>query len=339
MGVKVDIEIASPKVTKNSRISGMMDSVERIYLRILRAAVLVIATGLIIYAACLGVWSFYKIFQSPNSVVEQPAVVVADDITDAAMSAAPVDKKSGEPKIDPAHQKFYGDFVTRYYALFQHKFEPFRQQEDKRLTRDQFDDAFIDSQARMAAVAKGDLSFETDKQDLEQLLAVMTDASAKPVTQKRLQEYRKAKKVQVARKVQQTRTEYRSGWNRYSTACDDWFYTPYGCAERRAVEVPYTQTVYSMAYPEGTQSHTDIFRAFQDRFYQLLNARRQENRSVAENKRGTIAEGNVQGKLTLLTVLQILGGFLVLMFFFLLIAIERHQRSLVMGQSVTDVID
>jgi hypothetical protein len=38
--------------------------------------------------------------------------------------------------------------------------------------------------------------------------------------------------------------------------------------------------------------------------------------------------GIANGHLSLVTALQIAGGFLVLMFFFLLIAIERHQRRI-----------
>jgi type VI protein secretion system component VasF len=67
---------------------------------------------------------------------------------------------------------------------------------------------------------------------------------------------------------------------------------------------------------------------FQDRFYKLLQKRRDANRAEAENERASIAAGIVDGKLTLWTALQILAGFIVLMFFFLLIAIERHQRRL-----------
>jgi TRAP-type C4-dicarboxylate transport system permease small subunit len=43
-------------------------------------------------------------------------------------------------------------------------------------------------------------------------------------------------------------------------------------------------------------------------------------------ERETIVEGISNGKANLWTALTLTLGFLVLMFFFLLIAIERHQR-------------
>lgn len=148
------------------------------------------------------------------------------------------------------------------------------------------------------------------------------------MTRQRLQRYKAARKVRVGRRVQRTRTEYRQGWNRYSMDCPDWYYPPYGCSERRAVQVPYTETVYSMQYPEGTQSHSQIFRAFQDRFFTLLNQRRHDSRLKAEMERNDIVLGNIEGRLSLWDALKILGAFLLLMFFFLLIAIERHQRRI-----------
>jgi hypothetical protein len=156
----------------------------------------------------------------------------------------------------------------------------------------------------------------------------MSEAAVKPQTQQRLQQYKGAKKVRVGRKVQRSRTETRSGWNSYSTSCENWYLSPMGCSEQRSVQVPYTETVYGMQFPKGTQTHTQIFRAFQDRFFSLLQQRRAANGAAAQRKREEIGMGNIMGKLTLWTALQILAGFLVLMFFFLLIAIERHQRRL-----------
>jgi hypothetical protein len=83
-----------------------------------------------------------------------------------------------------------------------------------------------------------------------------------------------------------------------------------------------------MRYPDGTQSHLQIFRAYQDRYFQLLTQRRAANTARAQASREGIVAGIATGKQNLWTVLTLVGGFLVLMFFFLLIAIERHQRRL-----------
>ncbi len=313
------------------RFGTMLDRAESIYLRVLRAIILIIATLMIIYASWLTVSSLYKIAQSPESIQEKVAAVSADDLTDAEMPETDVGNVAAgdePPTVNPAHQKFYASFVSQYYALFRSKFEPFRQADDKRLSKDEFDDSFVKSAERLKSVSDGELSFEEDKADLEALLAVMTEAADKPATQQRLQKYKAAKKVKVSRKVQRTRTEYRNGWDRYSTDCPGWFYEPTGCRTRRAVQVPYTQTVTSMEFPNDTQSHSQIFRAFQNRFYELLQERREANAAAAETERTSIQLGIVEGKLSLFTTLQVLGAFLVLMFFFLLIAIERHQRKI-----------
>lgn len=322
-----DLEGQEARPALRERLGTALDRAEHVYLRVLRASILVIATGLLLYAAWLGASGLWKISRSPDSVVEEVATVAADELTDAEMPARRAQRQEG-PRIDPAQQRYYANFVNRYYRLFQTRFEPFRQGDDRRLSRDEFDDAYIDSQARLQAIARGEQGFERDRADLETLLQVMTDAAQKPMTQQRLQRYKNARKVRVGRRVERTRTEYRNGWNRYSSACTDWYYPPYGCPERRAVQVPYTETVYSMEYPEGTQSHSQIFRAFQDRYFTLLNQRREENRNKAQLERSEIAVGNVLGHLSLWDALRILGGFLLLMFFFLLIAIERHQRRI-----------
>ena len=83
-----------------------------------------------------------------------------------------------------------------------------------------------------------------------------------------------------------------------------------------------------MQYPKGTQSHNQLFRAFQDRYFDLLQRRREASATKAQGERDSIIAGIANGKLSLLTTLYLVGGFLLLMFFFLLIAIERHQRRI-----------
>ncbi|HEX2764632.1 MAG TPA: hypothetical protein VHM92_12425 [Allosphingosinicella sp.] len=326
----MDEEIAeAPRPALAERFGSTLDRIERIYLKALRAAILFLATGLLLYAAWLGVWSLYKISRSPSSVVEQPATVAPDELTDAEMPVrdASAGGPAAGPKVDPAQQRHYAGFVSRYHALYQTRFEPFRQKEDKPMSRDQFDDAFVKSNERLQAASKGNFNFAEDKADLDRLLAVMTDAAGKPQTQQRLQKYKAARRVSVAKKVQRTRTETREGWDSLSYACAGW-YENGGCPTIRTVEVPYVETVRTMEFPPDTQSHTQIFRAFQDRFFALLHDRRDSNRAEAQRKREEITFGKLMGKVTLWTALQIVGGFLVLMFFFLLIAIERHQRRI-----------
>lgn len=311
------------------RASAALDRAERVYLRVLRAAILVIATLLLLYAAWLALSSLYKMSRSTESVIEETASVQPDEITDAqAPSAAKIATKNAEPSVDPATRAFYRDFARRYYNLYRTKFEPYRQADDKQLTLEEFDDSFLNTSERLEAATKGNLNFADDQSDLETMLNVMTEAAATPATSERLARYKAARKVPVKRQVERTRTEYRRGWDSSSTACSDWYETPYGCSVIRPVYTPYTETVTELQFPEGTQSHTQIFRAFQDRYFNLLEERREANAAKAEHERQDILSGFLEGKLSLMTALQVLAGFMILMFFFLLIAIERHQRRI-----------
>lgn len=313
-----------------ARLANFFDRAESLYLRILRAMVLVVATAMIAVATWLVLSGFYKVSRSPDSVQEQVTTVSANDILGAEMPPTQVtgDLSKGEPTATPPQRQFYNDFVNRYYDLFRKRFEPFRQGEDKVITRDEFDDSFIGSERRLKQVASGELDFYGDRNDLKSLLAVMTQVAEQPETQQRLDMYRKAIKVPVANKVERTRTEYRRGWDSSSTNCEGWYYSPVGCAAQRAVEVPYVETVTSMEFPKGTQSHTQIFQALQNRYFELLGERRETNANAARDERQAIVIGKVEGAASFMTALQLCGAFLALMFFFLLIAIERHQRRM-----------
>ena len=324
-----------PRRWSRSRAALILDKAEGFYLRVLRAVILIIATLLLVYAAWLAVWSAYKISKSPESVVEQQAAVSPDELTDAQMpapaSSAP--KTTDGQRVNPTQNAFYASFVDRYYSLYRAMFEPYRQREDKQLSKAELDGAFLNTAARQKAIASGELDFDNDRRDLEMLFQVMREAAAKPRTIQRLKRYQTARKVSVIERVQRTRTQVVQGWDSSSTACANWYESPVGCSASRVVDVPYTETVTKMQYPAGTQSHTQIFRAFQDRFFELLEQRRNANASKAEREREAILSGIADGRLSLMTALQILGGFLVLMFFFLLIAIERHQRKLAQERS------
>jgi hypothetical protein len=178
------------------------------------------------------------------------------------------------------------------------------------------------------AIKSGELGFERDRDDLETLYSVMVDAADKPKTAERLLRYKAAKKVPVSEQVQKTSVSYERGWDSTSTNCPRWYDEPVGCGVMRPVEHAYTETLTTMQYPKGTQSHIQIFKAFQDRFFSLLKSRREENAQNAERERQDIVASIADGKLSMVTALQVLGAFLALMFFFLLIAIERHQRRI-----------
>ena len=325
MTIDNDTEATSLRI----RSTRFFDRLEAVYLRILRVFILLFATALVVYAVVLGATALVKMSRSVESVIEEPATVSGADLLPAeGAEIAPRTNQPAEQVTNSTHRNFYQGFARRYHALFRQHYEPFRQAEDRQLSLDAFDDAYLNTDNRLRAISQGTLSFESDRADLELLLTAMNEAATNPETRQRLQRYKGARKVRVCRNVQRERTVYRNGWDSSSMACPDWYYPPYGCPVRRAVQQPYSERVCAMEFPEGTRSHADIFRAYHDRFFALLNDRREANAAQAENERVEIVTGNVEGAISLAEAGWVFAGFLVVMFFFLLIAIERHQRKL-----------
>lgn len=308
------------------RFGSALDRLEAIYLRVLRAAILLIATVLIVGATGLAGYSLYQMSRSPASVVEEETKVAPAEIVDAEQPAQQT-SRTGKPTVNPYYRNFYNQFIAEYHRLFRNRFEPFRQREDKQLSATEFGDSFIQPSQRIEAISKGELDFEADKRDLRSLLQVMTQASELARTQERLKRYMNARKVQVCETVQRTRAVTQSGWDRYNMSCSNWYEEPMGCPVTRTVDQPYSARQCRMEYPPNTQSHAEIFRALQDKYLTLLHQRREANSAEADRKRTEIEAGKLAGAASLFTSLQIVGGFLILMFFFLLIAIERHQRT------------
>lgn len=311
------------------RIGNALDRVEIIYLRILRASVLVVATILIIVAIGYAGINLAKVMRSPASVVEAPATVAAADLIPAdGKSVVDTSAKDREDQLNLQRRSYYDAFAKRYFALYQRSFAPFKRADDKALSLGEFDDLTIDSAGRLDAIRRGDLDFTRDKADLAALLTTMGNAAKDPRTIARLNRYKTATKSRIATQVRRTRTETRRGWDMYATTCTAWYEPPIGCPATRRVEIPYMEKVYEMRFPTDVEAPGKVFKGYQDRFFTVLNERRSSNAATAESERNTIVAGQYQGRTGLVTALAIGGGFVILMFFFLLIAIERHQRRL-----------
>ncbi len=315
--------------TLGSRVGSALDRAETLYLRILRAVVLIVATGLVGFAIWLSATSLWRLSKSPSSVHEKVATVSpADLVTEPKDDQLASDGKGGDAKNSKEQVDFYNGLLNRYYAVYRTKFERYAHADDKKLSREEFDDLTLSTTQRLAVIRDGKLDFGQDRDDLNALVRAMDDAAVEPSSLTKLQKYRVAQKVKVTKQVQRLRTQIHKGWNSYATNCPDWYETPMGCAATRVVEVPYTETVTSMEYPKDVRSPTELFKGYQDRFFKLLAERRQANVAEADSKRSDIVAGQAKGRFGLMTALELAGGFLVLMFFFLLIAIERHQRHL-----------
>ena len=310
-----------------ARIAGALDRIESIYLKVLRAAVLIVATMLLVWALAWAALSLVRISRSPNSVIVASSAVSSTELLDpqVARAAAVSTPDTGNTA---EQRRFYDEFVKRYHGLYRTRFEPQLRRDDKRLSRGEFDDLTIDTGGRLSAIREGRLDFATDRADLEAFLPVVAAASAAKATADKLAQYRTARKERVVSRVQRTRTETRRGWDSLSTNCAYWYESPIGCAVTRRVEVPYTQRVTSTRYPNGISSPNEVLKSYQDRYFSLLAERRRGNAAMADAEREEITLGRITGWAGLSQSVLVAGAFLALMFFFLLVAIERHQRRL-----------
>lgn len=311
-----------------TRLGDAFDRAERVYLRVLRAFILIMASLLLVYAAWLVLSGMYKMSKSEDSIQEKIASVSGTELAATEVSEAQGNRGDGSRRNEAEYRKFYDGFVGRYHSLFQTTFEAYRRPDDKQLSKSEFDDAFVHTSERIAAIKDDELDFAEDKADLGLLLEAMSAAAIEQPTQDRLLRYKNAKMTQVCSYVTKTRTTYRRGWDSYSTSCSNWYETPIGCAVNRSVQTPYKEKVCSMKLPSGVTSYAQIFRGYQERFFEILAERRKANADEASSLRAAIAADNLSGQASLSDAVKLFGGFLAVMFFFLLIAIERHQRNL-----------
>jgi len=317
----------TPRAAGAARAKEALDKLERVYLAAIRAIALVAATLLVIFAIWLVASGLYKASRDASSVKEEPAVVSPEEVT--AIDLREAAKTVAQPTSDPlaAQKRFYADFAKRYYALFKSKFEPYRKPDDQPLDQKVFDQRYLNTSERLEAIKEGHANFTQDSADLESLLTTMTAAAANQKTVDRLRVYRAAKKVPVTRKETGTHAE------RYCYYYSEYFQR---CAVYDTRTVPYTRNIQELKLPAGIVSHTDLFGAYQEAYFSKLAEKREANAAAAQRQRDEVVADNADGQIRLWSALQVVGAFLVLMFLFLLIALERHQRKIAASVAPTE---
>lgn len=296
----------------------VLNKLERIYLSAIRSIALIVATLLIFYAMWLALSGIYKSSGDVSSVTEVPVTVSPEEVIQIDLEKA---NRAAATKADPlASQKsYYADFATRYHRLFTTKFQTFKKPEDQPLDQKAFDARYLQTANRVERIKDGTLNFPRDRDDLESLLLTMTTASTSGTTVQRLQAYKSAKKIPVTRTVSGKRVE---------TYCSYYGYYVDACLSYDTQTVPFTRTIQESKLPAGVISHTDLFGAYQDRYLSMLDQKRRASAAAAQNQRDAIVNDKADGQARLWTASRIVGGFVILMFLFLLIALERHQRKI-----------
>lgn len=309
----------TPGAGRATRANEILNKLERAYLNAIRAIALAAATIMVIYAIWLAASGTYKASRDSSSVKEEPAVVSPQEVTGIDLKEATTD--AAAPSSDPlaAPRRFYADFTKRYYGLFKAKYEPFKKTDDRPLDQKAFDQRFLDTSGRLQAIKEGSANFAQDSADLETLLTTMTAAAADQKTVQRLRTYQSAKKIPVTKTETATRSET------YCSYYSDYFEQ---CMVTDTRSVPYTRKTQELKLPAGVISHSDLFGAYQEAYLTKLANKREANAAAAQRARDEIAADNADGAMRLWYSLLVIGAFLALMFLFLLIALERHQRKI-----------
>lgn len=285
--------------------------VEKAYLELLRTLALVFATLLLLYVAWLAVTAAYNIARDPDAVEVEPVTINAEEIVNLVSQGETLSNE----------EKEFNQFRDQYFRLYQERFEAFNQSDDKTLNVDEFTNAFL------AMFDNGQLSGEDESftlvpsSDFPGLLQIMSDAADFPVTAERLTTYQNALKERIVR--QSRRTRNKRVCERYTE--DGWYIR---CVRYGNRTVPYTETNVEVRLPEGVLTPRQLFATYQENYLSELSARRENNESVALNEREERAAANLRGRADLASAAQLILGFLAVMFLFLLIAIERHQRKI-----------
>jgi hypothetical protein len=303
------------------------DRLETIYLAALRIMVLVIAT----LALLVAIWiagDGARSLLTPTAVKAKPVAVTGTEVLQAGrdkQAVAPGDTAAAPavPKeVRARHDAFMKGAFETYYRLYAGTASVYRKPEDKVLTK-----------AELAARLGYDLDsyawgddlttnlFVTDASYADPLLAAARQAVADAGYRSQLIKYKSAEKTAKACRTEQRRQR---GWSAYSTSCDAWWQAPIGCPV--IVEVPHE--VCEPAYPDNIVSPDKAFFEF-DRGYRDLWTRKtaeaEKARAAEEGKRLALKASGLP-KLT--KAMMLLGGFLAIMFLFIVIAVERHLRRL-----------
>lgn len=317
MGGKMEAVEDDHQSSRSAKFRTWMNKAEQVYLAVLRAMALIAATLLLVYATWLAVSGIYKVSRDATSVEVAEAQVRTEDITNILDEVGPSATKIDVPS-DAVWKDKYNGIRQRYFALYKNHYASALKSDDKAWK--ELPSAVLPSTKDwLEAVKQGDIRPSADIEDLELLIKGMNDATSADITVSRISAYKKSKKVAVSRTVTDMKTE---------TYCD--YYSDYfdHCYSWGSRQVPVKRTVTEQKLPKGIYNPNDLFVKYHENFVQELSRQRDKNDADAESQRSAIHADNVQGEENFLTALQVIGIFGALMFLFLLIAVERHQRKI-----------
>lgn len=295
-----------------------LDQVERIYLAVLRIGILAVASICLLAAIWFAGDALWRVFVSTD-VQTEPTVVEPSEVTAALRTTTPsrsTDDETGVPaSVREAHSRFVRETFARYYAAYRAAAQAYNKSEDRLLTQEQLlEELDYGLQTYAGGIRRQTKLFVEDPDYQSQAIAAVTAAMSSPTTVRRLNEYKDTQPEQ--------RCTTRNRTQRVQRTCG--YYYSYDCSYTRTVPVRECRAVY----PDGILSPLAAFEQADSAFARLWLTRSEANRVAAETTRSRREATRAPIGPLLLQSLQILGGFLAVMFFFLMVAIERHLRRM-----------
>jgi hypothetical protein len=288
------------------------------------ASICVIAA--VVYFADAGRRALISTKVPPEKVVVSGGEIVSGIGTVKSASSNDATESKASESTKKNFKTFLNERFSGYYLVYARLAKQFNKPEDRLLTREELAnelgytlDSYTGGDSAVVLFVDNQ-EYATQIQAAADLLG--RDARVTSV----LSQYQTAQKT-----AQQCTTQTRSvrGWDSTSTACANWYSPPVGCAVMR--EEPYQQCY--PAYPDGITSPLAAFIQLDHGFREVWAQRTTHNQAIADAaKAGREAEKARSGAVAL-KALYIGAAFLVAMFLFLVVAIERHLRRLALADA------
>jgi hypothetical protein len=316
-------------------IAAKLDETERSFLGILRSSALFAAAALILIAIATLLFGLALQVSSPDSVETERVQVNGSDL--AAPPATPAPEQDRPRREEPRWARVLpAEFRNQYFALYRSAFAPAHRQNEKALEAAPFFELMFPAEAldqveyfddAKLAAADGDQAAAM-RPILASLLSTVKEAAAQEGVRKELQAYRAAQKVEICRSVTRTRTRWVERWDESATNCPYWYEPPYGCMGRRQVSDPYQARECSMQFPDQLADPARVMRDLQSRYFTALNDKVAAAQRSAELRRMEIVAQNQSGRDAVWQAVVAFAAFLGLMFLYLMVALERHHRTI-----------
>lgn len=303
--------------------SGRLDRIETSYLLALRIAGLVVATVCLIAALYFTGDALWRLAVPTNVKTEPTAVDTARMVSALAAPPKAQSANSDVPAaVKQAHDTFTKNVWPRYYAIYRTAFNAHKKPEDRLTPSNELMEALgynldIYSKALEAEGPEADriVRLVNDAAYQEMAITKVKEVMTSPRVTQLLNQYKAAEKSEK-RCVTTPRTQV------VPATCG--YYYVYDCSYTRTVNIERCESVY----PDGIVSPVQAFeradRIFADTYFEDEAAK--AGKAAAERSERLEIRSKISPLLKL--ALSILASFFVVMFFFLIIAIERHLRRI-----------